>query len=66
MMVVTIFFTQSSIVRVDSMKKIDTNPDRTRSDSRHSRPEILGSPESWGDWWRTEPVELTRFSGHLK
>jgi GxxExxY protein len=30
---------------VDSMKKIETRVDRIRSDSRNSRPEILGPPE---------------------
>jgi len=55
MMVVTIFLTRSSIVCVDSMKKIDTNPDRTRSDSRHSRPEILGFPKREQEWRSTEP-----------
>jgi len=38
------------------MKKIDTNPDRTRSDSRHSRPKILGFPERGEEWRRTEPA----------
>jgi len=50
-MVVTILVhTQSSIVLCRFNEKIDTNPDRIRSDSRDSRPKILGFP------MRTKPV----------
>ena len=43
------------------MKKIDTNLDRIRSDSRHSRPKILGFSERVEGWWRTEPVSQAAF-----
>jgi hypothetical protein len=37
--------TQGSHRLVKSMKNFDSNLDRIRSDSRHSRHEILGSPK---------------------
>ena len=56
MMVVIIRSTPNNSMVVDSMKKISTNLDRTRFDSRHWRPEILGPPEREEQWRRTEPV----------
>ena len=47
---------QKSSIVVDSMKKISTNLDRIRCDSRNSRPKILGATEREEQWWRTEPV----------
>ena len=38
------------------LKKISTNLDRIRSNSRHSRPEILGFPERGEEWRLAEPV----------